>query len=143
MNSCFRRLFLPATFFFISVLSVFGMLLTVSIFHGGASATGPVFLGDGGRLGKALFPLLTVHGYGAILALGSVAGRLNKGSKLFLTTLNQALRRNGSRKPQMVSRWKSCKPIKVRFANNFVEISTPLTMLSLCLKVTVRLLLIA
>jgi len=138
INSCFRQIFLPSAFVLISVANVFGMLLTVSLFHHEKYSNAPKLQG----LGKALFPLLVVQGYVATLALGSVAGRLNKASKLFLGTLKQGHFKTGQKAHRIVCIWRSCAPIKIRFANNFVATSTPLALISFCLKVTVRLLLI-
>jgi len=57
---------------------VSGILLTVSLFHHAKYSNEPKVNG----LGEALFPLLVVQGYVATLGIGSVAGRLNKISKL-------------------------------------------------------------
>jgi len=142
MNSCFRRVFLPAAIFHISVINVFGMLLTVSIFHeGGSNKSNRASHGEG-SLGKAVFPMMMVQGYVAILVLGTLAGALNKTSKAVLGKLRQDYYQKIGRDAYFLAKWKSCAPIKVRFANNFVEMSTPLVILCFCLKVTVRLLLI-
>jgi len=141
INSCFRRICLPAAFIYVCILNVFGTVLTVTIVRESGHKAGPGFNGNS-RLGKALFPLMAIQGYVAILAVGSVAGTLNKTSKAFLGKLKQAHYEDGRKEKYFMAKWKSCAPMKVRFANNFVEISTPLVMLSYCLKVVVRLLLI-
>jgi len=96
----------------------------------------------GAGLGKAVFPMMMIQGYLCILALGRMAGILNKTSKAVLLRLRQAHYQQIRKDAYFIGKWKSCAPIKIRFANSFVEISTPLVILCFCLKVTVRLLLI-
>lgn len=131
INTCFRKRFLSGIFFVFgvcnSLCSYFCVLHSESMLH---------------HVENLVFPCALVETVFFILFVVGLCGMLNKKSEI---TLNQlkfgSLDRVLDRK-LFCKRVRACPQIKVRFGSNFVDVQTPLRMMVLCIKGTVRLLLL-
>lgn len=138
INTCFRNWVLPILLLLLVLVNILSTNITVSM--------GSEFFTNMGYLVFPLSFLLTIL---TILLVGSFAGLVSKWSK---SCINKFVK-NWSLKILLDTkvdkrnrRWlgrkvKSCSSMKIKFGSNFMEITTPLVMLGLCAKFTIRLML--
>lgn len=75
-----------------------------------------------------------------ILFVGTLCGKVNQKSKTFLRQVKGA--KTVGKNAQFRKTVRSCAPLKIRFRSNFIEIFTPLVIMSFCIKLAVKLLLL-
>lgn len=129
MNTAFRRVLLPGFLLIFAFCNIVASTLIVSV-------------GDHmfENFGNLVFLVSFAESVMVILFVGTLCGKVNKKSKMFL---GQLQRRGFMRmeNPVFFKTVRACSPIKVRFGNNFIEILTPFVMMNLCIKWTVKFLL--
>ncbi|OXA37772.1 hypothetical protein Fcan01_27416 [Folsomia candida] len=138
MNNCFRKVVLPAFLLLFVWINILATTINVSL--------GSKLLD---HLGNFIFPFSSALTTVSILLLGTFAGLVNKWSKQCGSKFAKKwplIILGDERSPQQRRDWmsrqvKSCSPMKIRFGNYFMEITTPLVMLALCSKFTIRLIL--
>lgn len=91
---------------------------------------------------NAFFLSVLVESVFLILFVDGLCGVGNKKSQIMLNRLKRDGLDGVPGRKLFCKRVRGCSPIKVRFGNNFVDILTPLRMIVLRIKGTVRLLLL-
>lgn len=137
INLCLRKVCLPTLLASIVVSNILGMSLTILL---------------GSRLldhvGNLFFPLATAFSTMFTIVFGTFAGYVHKSSTKCVIKFQRTCVVNcGNRNKEVENLMrhlvtKSCTPMKIRFGNNFMAISTPLVILGFVAKNTVRLLLL-
>ncbi|OXA37775.1 hypothetical protein Fcan01_27412 [Folsomia candida] len=138
-NTCFRKVVLPSFLLLFVWINILATTINVSL--------GPKLLD---HLGNCIFPFSSALTTVSILLLGTFAGLVNKwstqcGTKFakqwpLLIHIDGKVTRQ--RRDWMSRKVKSCSPMKIKFGNNFMEITTPLVLQALCTKSTIRLILL-
>lgn len=137
INTCFKDSILPSILLICVHSILLGTYLAISIREK---------LLD--HVGNLLFPLCAIFAIGAVFGIGTMTGFVNKGSiqvirKLRNVDVSKCGLENRSRNLKVIMKFsKSLSPMKIRFGNNFMSISTPLVILVFCARNIVRLLLI-
>ncbi|OXA48922.1 hypothetical protein Fcan01_16166 [Folsomia candida] len=128
LNLCFRPAVLPGILLYAVSVNIFCIYLTVSTKFDIQE-----------HVGNAIFPFMAIETAVALLGFGLVAGLANKRS----TACTQNMKRTVTRTDVVLKKIvNGLAPIKVRFGNNFIEVTTPLVTTAFCAKSTVRLLLL-
>lgn len=91
--------------------------------------------------GLAICPVAVVNTLVAIVAINRKASHVYLKSKEIISLWWSQV--GGAKKSWRAKFVRSCAPMKVRFASNFIDQLTPLMSLSLCVNETVRLLLLS
>ncbi|OXA37789.1 hypothetical protein Fcan01_27411 [Folsomia candida] len=121
-NTCFRKVVLPSFLLLFVWINILATTINVSL--------GPKLLD---HLGNCIFPFSSALTTVSILLLGTFAGLVNKWStqcgtkfakKWPLIILKDA-KSPRQRRDWMSRKVKSCSPLKIKFGNNFMEITTP------------------
>lgn len=131
INTCFRRKFLPGIFF------AFGICNIICSYFCVAYATN-LFE----KLENLYFFSCLVQSGFFFLIVGGLCGMLNKKSEVLLNQLKVGGLDISCDRKLFFKRARGCSPIKLRFGSNFVDVLTPLRFIVLCIKGTVRLLLL-
>lgn len=92
--------------------------------------------------GNIVFVAVLVESVVVILFVGTLCGLVNKTSAVLISKLKMYKIIAGRRRMLWRKRLKACHPLKIRFSSNFIDILTPLGTTGLCIKGTVRLLLL-
>lgn len=129
-NACFRTLFLPAI---IGALCCGHVLSSFVALSYGFSFR---------NLAQFLFMFLASETFWFMMFLGTLSGWVNKKSIILVSRLKTCSVGQNFARELFLKEAKACGPMKIWFANNFMSISTPLVMASVCIKLTVRLLLL-
>lgn len=131
INICFRKEFLPGMFLVFGISNVicsyFCVLKIENLFQ---------------SVENVFFFSVFVEGVFFILFVGGLCGMVNKKSEIMLNRLKCGSLDRVPDRMVFRKRVGGCSPIKVKLGSNFVDILTPLRMIVLCIKGTVRLLLL-
>lgn len=134
INVCFRQIVLPAILMYTICVNILGAYVTLTL-------NGELFA----NVGNWLLPFLTLETYFVIMGLGTTAGFINKTSIEIVTKLRVGMlavvEQNGEDTRYMRRMISACRPMKIRFGSNYVDILTPLVMTCFCTRTLVRLLL--
>ncbi|XP_035707674.1 uncharacterized protein LOC118435560 [Folsomia candida] len=131
MNACFRRIYLPGIFFVFGICNV-----TCSYF------CVPHVQNLFKNVDNFVFVCVLVETVLFILLVVGLCGMLNKKSEIMLNKLRFNILGKVLDRELVCKRVRGCSPFKIRFGSNFVDVLTPLRMMVLCIRGTVRLLLL-
>lgn len=132
INLCLRKVSLPTTVVGVIVSNILGLSLTILL---GARLLD--------HIGNLFLPMATTLSTMFTIVLGTFAGFVYKWSTKCVTKFRKnCTAPTAKMERHVVERViRSCTPMKIRFGNNFIVISTPLVILGFCAKYTVRVLL--
>lgn len=132
INHTVSRSFLPSVFIVFCFTNILSTFIYVS--H---ARTGDLF----NNFGHLVFLPISLETNAGIICLETLPGLVNHNSVKFLGALST------SKDSKLGASFKkdvtAFSRMKIRFGSNFVDILTPLVMISLCIKWTVKLLLIS
>lgn len=115
INLCFQPVVLPAMLCCIVAINVFGASLTFSRMDRLLDHVTNLF-----------FPFIAIESMIAIVGLGTIAGFVNKRSIQYVNRVKKMISMDDQRTILHRKMAKSSSSMKIRFASNFVAISTPL-----------------
>lgn len=92
-------------------------------------------------LGGMVFLVLSVESFFGIFTIALLAGLVNEESKKLWGKLKRVELAGRVEDKQFHKRLAACGEVRIKFGDNFVTILTPLVMLGVCIKWTVKLLL--
>ncbi|OXA47810.1 hypothetical protein Fcan01_16845 [Folsomia candida] len=130
INLCFRSVFLPTSFAMFALTNVISTFITLS--RGSYKVNG---------LGGMVFLVLSVESFFGIFTIALLAGLVNEESKKLWGKLKRVELAGRVEDKQFHKRLAACGEVRIKFGDNFVTILTPLVMLGVCIKWTVKLLL--
>ncbi|OXA38603.1 hypothetical protein Fcan01_26522 [Folsomia candida] len=131
LNYCFQPVVLPAILLYAVSVNIFCTFLTVSTKFRLLE-----------HIGNATFPLMAVVTRLVLLALGLIAGLANKRSITCVVQMRKSfLSKTALENIVLKKMTRALAPMKIRFGNNFITVSTLLVMTAFCARSTVRLLL--
>ncbi|OXA46159.1 hypothetical protein Fcan01_19068 [Folsomia candida] len=129
-NATFRAMFLPCIILLFAVGNILSTFISISYLRDGTLFQ---------NFGHFYFLLVSLETYLGTLCFGTLSGKVNKMSIQFLKNLEK---RSVADYPVLRKRIKASAPIRIRFGSNFFTILIPLVMIGVCIKWTVKLLLI-
>lgn len=133
LNYTVSHNFLPSLLLLFCVSNILSTFLTVSYIR-------KCELFNNLNLGHLVFPSFSLETYLGIVCLTTLPGSLHKKSTKFLVRLRIISREkeNKSVRKEVMA----CSPLKIKFCSNFIAVLTPLVMVGLCVKWTIKLLVV-
>ncbi|OXA38689.1 hypothetical protein Fcan01_26519 [Folsomia candida] len=133
ISASFRAMFLTCLVLLFADANILSTFISIS------------YLRDGNllnNLGHLFFFLISLETYLATLCLGTLSGKVSKVSIQFLQNLEKRGGAESGHDHFLQAKIRACAPIKIHFGDNFFTILTPLVIIGVCVKWTVKLLLI-
>ncbi|XP_035713072.1 uncharacterized protein LOC118437800 [Folsomia candida] len=129
-NATFRAVFLPCIVLLFAVANILSSFISISCLRDGTLFH---------NFGHLYFLFISLESYLGSFCFGTLSGKVNKVSIKLLRGLGK---HSVADYPALREKIGACAPIRIRFGNNFFTILTPLVIIGVCVKWTVKLLLI-